>query len=80
VDVWRARLTEREREILALVAARNADKEIAARLGIRERTVRFHLSECRRRLGAVSRAQVIATAIESGEIGPTGGTARSVEK
>jgi hypothetical protein len=30
--------------------------------------VRFHLSECQRRVGAVSRAHAIALAIESGEI------------
>lgn len=66
----RGRLTEREREVLALAAEGNADKVIAAQLGITDRTVRFHLSECQRRLGAASRAQAVAAAIESGELQP----------
>jgi hypothetical protein len=32
---------------------------VAAQLRISERTVRFHLSECKRRLGATTRAQAI---------------------
>ena len=67
----RGRLTEREREVLTLTAAGITDKEIAAHLGIGERTVRFHLSECQRRVGAVSRAHAIALAIELGEIETT---------
>jgi LuxR family transcriptional regulator, quorum-sensing system regulator BjaR1 len=61
-------LTEREREILALTAAGYGDKAIAARLGISERTIRFHLSECERRLGAANRAHAVAVALKSGEI------------
>jgi DNA-binding CsgD family transcriptional regulator len=41
---------------------------VAAQLRISERTVRFHLSECKRRLGATTRAQAIVIAIGLGEI------------
>lgn len=64
----RGLLTEREREVLTLTAAGKGDKVVAAQLRISERTVRFHLSECKRRLGATTRAQAIVIAIGLGEI------------
>ncbi len=62
----RARLTEREREILRLLAEGLANKEISARLGIAERTVKFHVSEILARLGASNRAHAVTVAQKAG--------------
>ena len=62
----RERLTQREREILRLVADGLANKEIAARLRITERTVKFHVGEILGRLGAPNRARAVALAQERG--------------
>lgn len=58
----RARLTAREREVLRLLGESN--KEIAAALGISERTVKFHVTSIFNKLGADSRAQAVAIAAE----------------
>jgi DNA-binding NarL/FixJ family response regulator len=57
-------LTDREREVLRLVVAGLPNKQIAATLGITERTAKFHLSSLMRKLGASSRAQVAALAVQ----------------
>jgi DNA-binding NarL/FixJ family response regulator len=62
----RDRLTAREREILRLVAEGLANKEIGARLGISERTVKFHVGEILGRLGAPNRARAVAIAQQRG--------------
>lgn len=54
------RLTARERDSLALVAEGKTDWEISVILGIAEATVRFHVDNARRMLGAVNRAQAVA--------------------
>ncbi|AZO15044.1 MULTISPECIES: LuxR C-terminal-related transcriptional regulator [unclassified Mesorhizobium] len=54
------RLTTRERDSLALVAEGKTDWEISVILGIAEATVRFHVDNARRKLGAVNRAQAVA--------------------
>ena len=53
-------LTTRERDCLAFVADGRTDWQIAVLLGISEPTVRFHLNNARRKLGAVNRAQAVA--------------------
>jgi DNA-binding NarL/FixJ family response regulator len=58
----RARLTNREREVLRLLGTSN--KEIAAALGISERTVKFHVTAIFNKLGAETRAQAVAIAAE----------------
>jgi two-component system, NarL family, response regulator len=60
------RLTSREREVLRLVAAGQSNKEIAASLGIAERTVKFHLTSIFNKLGADNRARAVAVAAERG--------------
>ncbi len=50
-------LTAREREVLELVAAGLANKMIAARLGISEHTVKFHVAAILSKLGAASRTE-----------------------
>jgi DNA-binding CsgD family transcriptional regulator len=61
-------LTPREREILDLVAQGRANKEIAAALGISERTARTHVSHVLRKLGVSSRTQaaLLASRADSG--------------
>lgn len=52
-----AALTPREREVLSLVAAGLANKQIARRLGITDRTVKAHLTSVFARLGVEDRTQ-----------------------
>lgn len=61
-------LTERERETLAWAAAGKSYWEIAAILGISERTVRFYMSNARRKLDVVTNTQAVAKAIWEGLI------------
>ena len=62
-------LTERERGVLRLVAAGEANKDIAAELGISERTARTHVSSILNKLGMASRTQVALWAVREG-LGP----------
>jgi DNA-binding NarL/FixJ family response regulator len=59
-------LTDREREVLALVAQGRANKEIARQLGISERTVRTHVSSILGKLGLASRTQAALYAVREG--------------
>jgi len=54
------RLTDRERDALAWVAEGKSDWEISMILGLSETTVRFHVDNGRKKLGAVNRAQAVA--------------------
>jgi NarL family two-component system response regulator YdfI len=63
-------LTERELEVLALVARGDRNKEIAFQLGITERTVKAHLSSVYNKLGVDSRAAAIAIAAQQGLLPP----------
>lgn len=57
------RLSDRELEILALVADGLDSKEIARELFLSHETVRTHMTHALRKLGARSRAQAVAVAI-----------------
>jgi DNA-binding NarL/FixJ family response regulator len=57
-------LTEREREVLGLVARGRSNKEIAADLDITERTARTHVSNILGKLDLASRTQAALWAIE----------------
>lgn len=59
-------LTERERDILVRVAQGERSKEIAAHLGLTERTVGAYLTTIYTKLGVDSRASAVAVAIERG--------------
>ena len=59
-------LSRREIEVLRHVALGETSKEIAMSLGIRERTVNWHIANAFAKLGAGSRAQAVAMAIEQG--------------
>jgi DNA-binding NarL/FixJ family response regulator len=59
-------LTNREREILALLADGLANKQIAARLGISKNTVKTHLELMFDKLDVSSRAEAVATGVRRG--------------
>ena len=61
-----AALTEREREVLALVARGLDNPTIAARLHLSSRTVRNYVSACLSKLGVASRAEAVAVARDCG--------------
>lgn len=66
-------LTEREREVLAWVAAGLTDRGVAERLGVAISTIRTHVEHARAKLGAATRAQAIARAIATGQVEPHDG-------
>jgi DNA-binding NarL/FixJ family response regulator len=59
-------LTEREREVMSLVAAGLSNDEIAARLYISPATAKTHVSRTMIKLGARDRAQLVVFAYETG--------------
>jgi len=61
-----AALTSRERAVLRLVADGFSSKQIATRLAIAERTVKFHVGSILNKLGAETRAQAVAEAARRG--------------
>jgi NarL family two-component system response regulator YdfI len=66
-------LTEREQEVLQRVALGERSKEIAAHLGITERTVKTYLSNIYMKLEVDSRASAVAKAIKNGLLSPQEG-------
>ncbi|GAB3431448.1 LuxR family transcriptional regulator [Giesbergeria sinuosa] len=64
-----AELSPREIQCLNLSAQGFADAEIAWRLDVNTRTIRFHLKNVRQKLGANTRLQMISRAIELNIIG-----------
>jgi DNA-binding NarL/FixJ family response regulator len=63
-------LTDREREVLALVGGGLSNEEIAAKLFISVATARTHVSRAMTKLHARDRAQLVVAAYESGLVTP----------
>jgi len=63
-------LTEREREVLALVGAGLSNEEIAAKLYVSPATAKTHVSRAMVKLGARDRAQLVVYAYEAGLVRP----------
>jgi DNA-binding CsgD family transcriptional regulator len=59
-------LTDREREVLALVAAGLSNDEIAERLYVSPLTAKTHVNRAMMKLGARDRAQLVVIAYQSG--------------
>ncbi|MFF4116964.1 response regulator [Streptomyces sp. NPDC001714] len=65
-----SRLTEREREVMALVGIGLSNEEIARRLVVSPLTAKTHVSRAMVKLGARDRAQLVVLAYESGLVRP----------
>ena len=67
------RLTPREHQVLRLLAQGDRNKEIALRLGLRERTIKFHVANLLAKLSAQSRTEALRRALELGLLRANGG-------
>ena len=61
-------LTSRETEVLELLAEGLSNKGIAARLGISDQTVKFHVASIGGKLGAANRTDAVRLAVRRGLI------------
>jgi DNA-binding NarL/FixJ family response regulator len=61
-------LTPREIEVLELLAEGLPNKAIAARLGISDQTVKFHIAAISGKLGAANRTDIVRRAVRGGLI------------
>jgi DNA-binding NarL/FixJ family response regulator len=59
-------LSEREVEVLALVAAGNSNREIGARLAVTEETIKAHMKRIAAKLGANDRTHAVTLALARG--------------
>ncbi len=64
-------LTEREREVLVLVASGLSNDEIAERLYVSPLTAKTHVNRAMTKLGARDRAQLVVIAFQTGLVRPT---------
>jgi DNA-binding NarL/FixJ family response regulator len=62
-------LSERQMQILTLVAQGRTYRQVAETIGLSERTVKYHMAEILERLHLENRAQVIAYAYKTGLLG-----------
>ena len=69
-------LTEREREILTMLATGLSNAELGARLYLSEPTIKTHLSSIFRKLAVRDRVQAVIAAYDAGLVEPASGPAR----
>jgi DNA-binding NarL/FixJ family response regulator len=67
-DEYEEPLTAREVEVLELLAEGLPNKSIAARLGISDQTVKFHVASICGKLGAANRTDAVRRAVRRGLI------------
>lgn len=67
---WASRLTDREADVLRLMATGLTNAEIAGRLGVGPATVKSHVAAVLAKTGARDRTQAVIAAYESGFISP----------
>ena len=67
-EVERLPLTDRELQVLGLVAAGLQSGDIAEHLLLSPETVRSHVHNAKRKLGARTRAQAVAIALGTGQL------------
>jgi len=65
-DQFEESLTPREIDVLELLAEGLANKPIAARLGISDQTVKFHVASICGKLGAANRTDAVRRAVRRG--------------
>ena len=68
-DDKRPVLTERERQVLSMLAEGQSGAQIAAELVLSPETVRTHVRNAMSKLGATTRSHAVALALQRGEIG-----------
>ena len=61
-------LTKREKQVFEMLIVNKTTKEIAAKLGISEKTVRNHISNTMQKLGVKGRASAVVELLRLGEI------------
>ncbi len=61
-------ITDRQQQVLALVAEGNSNRAIASELVISERTVKNHMTCVMTKLDAVDRTHAVVTAVRRGEL------------
>ena len=66
LEMWFRTVTDREREVLAMVAAGHNNTAIAAQLALAPKTVRNHVSSIMAKLHVSDRAQAIIRARTAG--------------
>jgi DNA-binding NarL/FixJ family response regulator len=69
-------LTDRERDVMIMVAAGRTNDEIAERLRISPFTAKTHVNRAMAKLGAHDRAQLVIMAYETGLVRPSGRSAQ----
>ena len=65
-DAFRARLSLREAQVLALASEGLTNREIAGRLGLSVHSIKFHLATVFRKLGVANRTEAAAVFFRAG--------------
>jgi RNA polymerase sigma factor (sigma-70 family) len=74
VETYFAQLTPREREVMGLVVAGKSNKQIAAELGLSQKTVEVHRAHVMQKMHADSLAELVQMAVTLGVVQQTTGT------